>query len=209
MYKFNSAFKSLLKEADSNNGIIDGSVSLDHLYLRELPEFFKDLTIDGDFSCSHNKITSLKNCPKIINGSFSFTGNNISSLDGMPTDIGGFCILSDNNLTSLDGLSQTLHRLHGISFRKNKLTNLNGLNMDVVYSVFNISENRLTSLKGCPNIVYGYVYVNDNLLTSLDGISKTIDGNLSCYGNPVVFSIEYINEITYVDGDIYNTDAAF
>lgn len=52
-----------------------------------------------------------------------------------------------------------------------------------VYGDFNVDKNKLTSLKGCPEIVMGSFCCSLNDLTSLDYCPKRIGENFSCYRN--------------------------
>ena len=47
--------------------IIGGDVDLRRLYLKELPEFLKDVEITGKFDCSENQLVSLKTSQKSVN----------------------------------------------------------------------------------------------------------------------------------------------
>jgi len=55
----------------------------------EIPEWLKDVEIDGDFSCSNNKLKTLKNCPQKIGRSFLCINNKLSSLKNCPSKISG------------------------------------------------------------------------------------------------------------------------
>ena len=54
---------------------IIGNVDLTSLYLKQLPEILKDVSIDGHFYCSNNKLTSLVGAPKTVGGSFDCSDN--------------------------------------------------------------------------------------------------------------------------------------
>jgi len=66
----------------------------------EIPAWLKDVKITGEFRCSCNELTTLKNCPQNIGWSFICRYNLLRSLEGCPEFIGGdfFC---DNNLAKL------------------------------------------------------------------------------------------------------------
>ena len=68
---------------------IIGDVNLSDLYLKQLPEILKDVSIDGHFFCSNNKLTSLVGAPKTVGGTFRCAYNNLTSLDGAPKTVGG------------------------------------------------------------------------------------------------------------------------
>lgn len=53
----------------------------------------------------------------------------------------------------------------------------------LVLGKFNCSNNKLTSLEGCPKNIYGDFYCHDNQLTSLEGAPKLINGFFNCDNN--------------------------
>jgi len=65
-----------------------GSLNLQDLNLTVLPEMLKDITVDGDFYCGTNNLTSLKNCPKTVSGVFGCSSNFLKSLEGAPKFVG-------------------------------------------------------------------------------------------------------------------------
>ena len=75
---------------------IIGNVDLSNLYLKELPKILKDITVDGNFYCNNNKLTSLQGAPTNIGGNFDCNYNNLTSLTGAPSNVGGFFDCSDN-----------------------------------------------------------------------------------------------------------------
>ena len=65
-----------------------GKLNLQDLNLTVLPEMLKDITVDGDFYCGNNNLTSLENCPKTVNGVFGCSSNKLISLEGAPKFVG-------------------------------------------------------------------------------------------------------------------------
>lgn len=65
------------------------------------------------------------------------------------------------------------------------LTNLNGMPRKVYGTVFNVRDNKLKSLKGCPFIVKGFLDVSNNKLRSLKGAPKNV-GGLKIGNNPII-----------------------
>ncbi len=65
-----------------------GKLSLQDLNLTVLPEMLKDITVDGDFYCGNNNLTSLENCPKTVSGVFGCSSNFLKSLEGAPKFVG-------------------------------------------------------------------------------------------------------------------------
>ena len=75
---------------------IIGDVILHNLYLKELPEILKDITVSGDFYCLDNKLTSLIGAPSNVGGEFICSYNKLTSLEGAPTSVGGDFYCYDN-----------------------------------------------------------------------------------------------------------------
>ena len=82
---------------------VNGSVWLSGGLWTEIPEWLKNVEIEGGFSCSFNKLTTLKNCPQVIGGSFYCSLNNLTSLEGCAKNIGSNFWCINNLLISLEG----------------------------------------------------------------------------------------------------------
>ena len=65
-----------------------GKLNLQDLNLTVLSEMLKDITVDGDFYCGNNNLTSLENCPKTVSGVFGCSSNFLKSLEGAPKFVG-------------------------------------------------------------------------------------------------------------------------
>jgi len=65
-----------------------GNLNLQDLNLTVLPEMLKDITVDGDFYCGNNNLTTLENCPKTVSGVFGCSSNKLISLEGAPKFVG-------------------------------------------------------------------------------------------------------------------------
>ena len=85
-----------------------GNLSLSGLNLTKLPDILKDISVDEDFFCSGNNLTSLENCPKTIGRDFICRYNKLTSLINAPSSVGGNFICSYNKLTSLTGAPETV-----------------------------------------------------------------------------------------------------
>ena len=83
------------------NGI-KGNLDLSNMNLTVLPEILKNVTVDGNFWCGHNKLTSLKNAPSIVVGNFFCNNNKLTTLKGSPSSVGRNFNCSYNDLTSLE-----------------------------------------------------------------------------------------------------------
>lgn len=65
-------------------------------------------TYNGDFHCSNNRLTSLKDGPEYVQNDFYCHRNNLTSLEGAPKEVGGSFYCFENNLTSLKGGPQKI-----------------------------------------------------------------------------------------------------
>ncbi len=77
---------------------IIGNVNLTDLYLNRLPDILKDITVDGNFYCHYNKLTSLENSPSSVGRHFWCNSNKLTSLEGAPTNVGGNFYCSNNSV---------------------------------------------------------------------------------------------------------------
>ncbi len=88
--------------------VIKGSVDLDDLYLKELPDWLSDVEVRGSFYCSNNRLTTLAGGPKTVRGDFYCNGNKLTTLKGGPTTVGDGFWCYDNRLTTLAGAPKTV-----------------------------------------------------------------------------------------------------
>jgi hypothetical protein len=63
---------------------VEGSVDMSDMYLTEIPVKFGE--VKGNFFCNRNKLTTLKNCPRIVNA-LNISDNNLTTLDYLPEKI--------------------------------------------------------------------------------------------------------------------------
>ena len=101
---------------------VSGDVWLTGRQWTEIPEWLKDVEITGTFSCTYNKLTTLKNCPQKIEGYFLCNNNELISLDGCPKEIGGDFDCAYNQLTSLEGCPEIVGENFYCRNNKIKLT---------------------------------------------------------------------------------------
>ena len=84
----------------------------------------------------------------------------------------------------------------------NKLTSLEGCPKSVG-RYFWCHNNQLPSLKGCPKSVGGDFHCSNNQLTSLKGCPKSVGGNFYCDNNPKKFTEEEVRRVCMVKGNVY------
>jgi len=112
-----------------NNGIVDvdGNVNLSFKKLSKLPLKFG--TVNGDFSCYNNQLTTLEGVPNKVNGEFYCNNNKLKSLEGAPKEVNGYFNCSINQLTSLKHLPdcQKVYFYNNPCYNKLKDLSLNQL----------------------------------------------------------------------------------
>ena len=99
-----------------------GDLDLSDLNLTKLPEILKDISVDGDFFCNGNNLTSLEGAPKTVNGDFGCGHNKLTSLEGSPKSVGGSFYCGFNNLTSLTGAPKFVGGVFSCGFNEIKFT---------------------------------------------------------------------------------------
>ena len=83
---------------------VDGDVYLTSINLEYLPLRFN--YVSGYFSCSTNRLVSLKGCPRTVGGNFSCAYNELKTLEGCPQTVNGNFLCYFNELKSLEGCPQ-------------------------------------------------------------------------------------------------------
>ena len=144
---------------------VNGGVWLIERKWTEIPEWLKDVEILGSFSCSGNKLTTMKNCPQKIGGSFWCNNNLLSSLEGCAKEISGHFECDNNLLISLKGSPKN------------------------VEGYFSCSNNQLSTLEGCVKNVGLDFWCEYNVLSSLEGCPETIKGDFYCKNNKVILEL--------------------
>ncbi len=165
---------------------IDGSVHINNLSLKELPEILNGVHVKGDFNVSFNVLKSLNNSPVKVDREFICMYNkNLKSLVGGPKEVRSL-IANNCSLRNLDGIP---------NFIENSYFN-NG-NID-------LSSNQLTSLVGLPTKVFGKLTIYNNPgLKTLNGCSEYIKGDFEVLWLPIT---NCIGGPKYVGGDLYLYD---
>ena len=87
-----------------------GDLKINSMNLIELPDILKNVTVNGDFVCEMNQLTSLKNSPKYVSGDFNCSINKLTSLKNAPKSVGGSFYCSSNQLISLKGAPKSVGR---------------------------------------------------------------------------------------------------
>lgn len=165
---------------------IDGSVHINSLSLKEIPEILNGVHVKGDFNVSFNVLKSLNNSPVKVDREFRCMYNkNLKSLVGGPKEVRSL-IANNCSLRNLDGIP---------NFIENSYFN-NG-NID-------LSSNQLTSLVGLPTKVFGKLTIYNNPgLKTLNGCSEYIKGDFEALWLPIT---NCIGGPKYIGGDLYLHD---
>ena len=130
-------YSKIITESNGRK-VIEGSVYLSGLYLKELPEWLSDVEVEGSFHCSDNKLTTLQGAPKAVKDTFYCHKNKLITLAGAPKTVGRGFYCANNKLTTLAGAPKT------------------------VGGSFSCSHNKLTTLASAPETVEGDFYCHNN-----------------------------------------------
>lgn len=140
---------------------VNGDVILDEHDLTEIPIQFG--RVERYFSCSYNKLTSLKGGPVYVGFDFICHDNELTSLEYCPKEIGNSFITYNNKITSLEYAPKDLTSM--ISCYNNKLTSLKGCPEELTY--FHCGRNNLTTLEYAPKIIRQQITYDINPLPQL------------------------------------------
>lgn len=165
---------------------IDGSVHINSLSLKEIPEILNGVHVKGNFNVSYNVLKSLNNSPVKVDGEFRCMYNkNLKSLVGGPKEVKSL-IANNCSLRDLNGIPNFIEKYYFESG-----------NID-------LSSNQLTSLVGLPTKVFGKLSIYNNPgLKTLNGCSEHIKGDFEALWLPIT---NCIGGPKYVGGDLYLYD---
>ena len=164
---------------------IDGSVHINSLSLKEIPEILNGVHVKGNFNVSYNVLKSLNNSPVKVDGEFRCNNNkNLKSLVGAPKEV-----------KSLIANNCSLRDLNGIPNFNAPVINTGNIDL---------SSNQLTSLVGLPTKVFGKLSIYNNPgLKTLNGCSEHSKGDFEALWLPIT---NCIGGPKYVGGDLYLYD---
>lgn len=168
----------------------------------------RDLSVDvnEDVDLGFSGITEIPFKFGKVNGNFNVESCELVSLLNSPNEVKGYFKCSKNRLTSLEYLPKKIDK--SIYLDSNHLTNLDGLNFDVINGDFDCDNNYLTSLKGCPKKVNGGFYCSDNRLDSLIGSPEFVKERFYCNNNSlsnlVGFPKVVKGDVNLDDNNIYD-----
>ena len=146
-------------------------ISCDRLGLIELSKSYIEDIVDG-FSCTYNKLTSLKGAPKEVGGEFNCSHNNLTSLEFAPKKVVGPFQCHNNNLISLEGAPNEVEK--GFYCSNNNLRNLDYL-PEIINKRFFSCYNNNWSIPISYNIMIKYdLHPLNNNLHPLDNSNDDI-----------------------------------
>jgi len=153
---------------------INGSFNINNNNLTTLEGSPK--VVIKDFNCSHNKLTSLFDCPMEV-GSFDCSHNNLKNLSYGPKEVKGNYDCSFNELTSIKASASPKNVRGYFKCNNNRLVSLEG-GPKTIDTYFDCSNNFLENLMGGPSRVKENYICNANRLNELDGVADEIGGDL-------------------------------
>lgn len=77
---------------------VDGDVNLTYRGIKKLPSYIQFGKVNGYFTCSLNKLTSLKGAAKEVGGIFNCSYNKLTSLEGAPKNVIGSFACEGNTI---------------------------------------------------------------------------------------------------------------
>jgi hypothetical protein len=191
----------------TNNDVLESLTGLEHL-----------TTVGGSLTLSSNaslaSIAALGNLTQ-IGGDLTIDNDTpLQTLDGLSSlgSVGGNLEIYTPNLTSLAALSG-LHSVGGwVEVGGQSLASLQGLqNVTTVGRGVSVNDTAVTDLSGFPAVsdVIGVNIINNRFLTALTGAEslRTIQGDLTFDGNPVLASLSALSQLNAVNGTLAVRDA--
>jgi hypothetical protein len=189
---------------------IDGSVHINSLSLKEIPEILNGVHVKGDFNVSFNVLKCLNNSPVKVDGDFKCMYNkNLKSLVGAPKEVRSL-IANNCSLRNLDGIPNFIENRYfesgNIDLSSNQLTSLVGLPSKFFGKLTIYNNPGLKTLNGCselinsdfealwlpitnciggPKYVGGDLYLHDTEINSLEGFPKEVGGNVFLGNTPL------------------------
>lgn len=156
------------------------SVCLSEKKLKEIPYKFGE--ISGDFLINFNQLTSLKNCPDVVFGVFNCSYNNITSLKYGPEKVFGNYLCQNNKLHDLEYIASFIDG--ELNCNSNDLINIKHINSNSKITSINCSNNKISSLKGCPKSLNN-LFCENNKISNFNYFPSKIKSTLLMYNNSI------------------------
>lgn len=156
-------------QIDPETGVVSSNGSVKFKWEPGTPKFsllpVKFGRIRNDFIIGHGKLVSLRGAPSWVGRNFKCGGNQLTSLEHAPEHVGGAFECNSNQLTSL---------MYAPKY---------------VGGNFHCQRNQLTNLDHCPSGIQD-LFCMDNHLATFQGAPKVITGELRCWGNKTLQSLD-------------------
>ena len=183
------------------NKYIKGDVNLSNLYLKEIPEIFNGVSIEGSINLTDNSLTTLNNFPELVTENIELYRNPLTSLvgikqnfiktlkvggkfsdfEGCPANVTRLSCLGNLRLISLKHMPTNVLEVKIMAASLKSLEYLTQNQRCVYY----LMDCKLKTLEGLPNRCRS-LNVSFNELKDLTGAPEIVDGTFNCSHNPLV-----------------------
>ena len=183
------------------NKYIKGDVNLSNLYLKEIPEIFNGVSIEGSINLTENSLTTLNNFPELVTENIELyrnplislvgikqnfiktlkVGGKFSDFEGCPANVTRLTCINNIRLTSLKHMPTNILEVKIMATSLKSLEYLTQNQRGVYYLI----DCKLKSLEGLPNRCRA-INVSFNELKDLTGAPEIVDGAFNCVHNPIV-----------------------
>lgn len=183
------------------NKYIKGDVNLSNLYLKEIPEIFNGVSIEGSINLTDNSLTTLNNFPELVTENIELyrnplislvgikqnfiktlkVGGKFSDFEGCPANVTRLSCLGNIRLTSLKHMPTNILEVKIMAASLKSLEYLTQNQRCVYY----LMDCKLKTLDGLPNRCRS-LNVSFNELKDLTGAPEIVDGTFNCAHNPIV-----------------------
>ena len=127
--------------------------------------------VDISFLVTNCGLTTLENCPDIINGSFDCSDNPLTSLIGAPQIVTDHCDMANCGIKSCHGIPKNAK---SYNLKNNEIESLEGLHSNQCEYI-DLQGNRLDNLQHCPNTAYLFIQHQKQPIKSLEGIPSGVE----------------------------------
>lgn len=154
------------------------------------------ISIEGEFNCSFNELTTLEGGPKFVDsGVYDCYNNKLVNLDFLPNNKLSYLDAADNLLKNVSNIGKFLHDGW---FREGLTLNLSNNLLEEIPTTTNVENyflknNNLTSLKNLPRLV-SHLYIEGNPIDFRTGKGKEI-GVINLGNGDKIKSLEGIEGI--------------
>lgn len=164
---------------------VNRDVNISNKNLTEIPIKFN--VINGNFDCSKNMLSTMKNFPCKINGSLYANQNLLENCKGCPL-VSEDLFIYDNKITNLKGCPQEI--MGDFDCSENNLDSLR-YGPKIIKGSLNISYNKIKTLKHFPLLVGLNISIKNCEIENLEYLPEKINGYLNLSKNKIK-TLKYI-----------------